>query len=1321
MDEIDFESLENVDLESLEQELARIDPEVLRYLSQLLPENVPAVKKIIRNVLEEPIPEETKKRLKPPLKPKPYQPIAPPRKRNRRQKIIRQFKLLREFDPIHPQNIRNVADYQNEVEDKYKDETTEGEEKIKGRRYIRWRFKKNLERDQTAKFMEKIRKDVRTSFYIRFVFAFNLRNIEDGTFLTFYQNEKGSRWIDKLKDAEKWLRERESERLEVERIERPNTKWVFDHYYAVDVKVVLDRQPLIGTGPLPDWLRNLARGNHGMVTLDTYRDNMCLWRCIAVHRGARPDRSTEAARRLAKNFFKFRDTPTDCPKTSLDELEKVEMHLNKGTAFSGWLGIRVYVPERVDDKEVVWHLTRNPASQFKNVMTIGIFGEHSFLIKDITKLAKTYACTHCNARFTKVCNLQRHADRCAQGKTVIDCPGEKVEAPQTAYEKAFYPKHQASKESIQWLEYVAKHWKIPIHHAMSGHGGERWIGKRPVDGYNHKRKLVLQYHGCYWHGCPKCYPDRDKIIERGDRTREDLFQATMRRTAYLRKEGYKVIECWACEVGDKYVEQRPKPQTKNYPHAIFYDFESYGDESKRKEPTDSLTIVNEHVPVSVSIGDTFEREPTHICERDPKIMTRKFVEELERRGRNIRKRVRKEFMPADVALLPKDQRKKIEEWCDQVVVTGFNSGQYDLNLIKEYFAEKLADTTNKVRVAKNGNKIMFILTSGFRFLDIMNYLGPGTSYEKWVKAYDCKTVKSWLPYEWFDSLEKLDYPGLPDYLHWYSKMKGDFVLKLSEWKACKKLFREKGMKTFKDWVRYYNDLDVAPGLEALQKMKNFYEEKGIDIMKDAVSVPGVSLNYLLKGSIKRGADLYAPSKEAYEMLKEAVVGGPSIDFTRYHEVGKTRIRSHQIAEPQLCQNIVGYDANALYLSTMLAQMPCGKERVEHHYDDLVMPFQLTQTLKEGTWFGFAEVDIEIPKPLHPKFEEMCPFFYNKAVPAKAVPEHMLKYLRDTGRKRGEDKKLMGALTAKRILLYAPLLLWYVNHGAEITKVYRTIDYTPAKIFPWFVEQVTEARRTGDVEKSKALLADVFKLLGNSGYGKLIEALERQKNVIYTKDEKVVDRALRSAYFSDLDEIGEAYELESRKPRITIRRPFQVGIAVYQLAKLRMLEFYYDFLDVYFDRKDFELIQMDTDSNYLAISGKKLEDIVRPEMKAEFEKQKKNWLAWDKWSGRTPGLFKLECEGERMIALCPKCYYIDDRGEKKKFSTKGMSKKQNDITWHRFKAALEGNKDMATNRGFRMRDGKIVTYEQEKLGLSAYYDKRWVLPDGIHTEPIEYHI
>ena len=45
----------------------------------------------------------------------------------------------------------------------------------------------------------------------------------------------------------------------------------------------------------------------------------------------------------------------------------------------------------------------------------------------------------------------------------------------------------------------------------------------------------------------------------------------------------------------------------------------------------------------------------------------------------------------------------------------------------------------------------------------------------------------------------------------------------------------------------------------------------------------------------------------------------------------------------------------------------------------------------------------------------------------------------------------------------------------------------------------------------------------------------------------------------------------------IKRPYQCGNAVYQLAKLRMLEFYYDFLDKNFSRQDFELCYIDTDS------------------------------------------------------------------------------------------------------------------------------------------------
>ena len=168
-------------------------------------------------------------------------------------------------------------------------------------------------------------------------------------------------------------------------------------------------------------------------------------------------------------------------------------------------------------------------------------------------------------------------------------------------------------------------------------------------------------------------------------------------------------------------------------------------------------------------------------------------------------------------------------------------------------------------------------------------------------------------------------------------------------------------------------------------------------------------------------------------------------FTRYHEVGVKKIRSHQTAELRLCQRILGYDANALYLSTMLEEMPCGKEKVVHYTGSWTAKAapHLAQRLKNGTWFGFAEVDIEIPEPLWPKFE-MCPFFYNKKVPVEAVPWQMLDYLKHTGQNRGDGKKLVGALSAAKLLVYAPLLCWYVNHGAVITAVYRTIDYTMAR-------------------------------------------------------------------------------------------------------------------------------------------------------------------------------------------------------------------------------------------------------------------------------------
>jgi len=117
----------------------------------------------------------------------------------------------------------------------------------------------------------------------------------------------------------------------------------------------------------------------------------------------------------------------------------------------------------------------------------------------------------------------------------------------------------------------------------------------------------------------------------------------------------------------------------------------------------------------------------------------------------------------------------------------------------------------------------------------------------------------------------------------------------------------------------------------------------------------------------------------------------------------------------------------LYLLTMLREMPCSMERVVHDEFQAEAAPVLMHRLKEGNWFRFAEVDIKIPERLRPKFEVMCPFFYNKKVPAEAVPKHMADYLTRTGRNRGDGKKLVGVLSAKRMLVYSPLLPWGGSH------------------------------------------------------------------------------------------------------------------------------------------------------------------------------------------------------------------------------------------------------------------------------------------------------
>jgi hypothetical protein len=76
-------------------------------------------------------------------------------------------------------------------------------------------------------------------------------------------------------------------------------------------------------------------------------------------------------------------------------------------------------------------------------------------------------------------------------------------------------------------------------------------------------------------------------------------------------------------------------------------------------------------------------------------------------------------------------------------------------------------------------------------------------------------------------------------------------------------------------------------------------------------------------------------------------------------------------------------------------------------------------------------------------------------------------------------------------------------------------------------------------------------------------------------------------------------VELAKDQIKLDLPIQLGYMILQYAKLCMLEFYYDLMDVYVERNIIEMIETDTDSMYMAISGSTLSEVIKPSMQDEF--------------------------------------------------------------------------------------------------------------------------
>ena len=320
-------------------------------------------------------------------------------------------------------------------------------------------------------------------------------------------------------------------------------------------------------------------------------------------------------------------------------------------------------------------------------------------------------------------------------------PGNRILPPESAFEKAFYPEGSFGIKATCWLEYVSRKSGTHIHHHRCGHGGERLVAGVKVDGYHPETKTVFQFHGCHWHGCIKCFPNPEQRTEvinvdkKGNEiTRDDAYQRTLKHSELIRGLGYRLVERWEHQEPPPWWNDKlPPKRNKTYPHAIVYDFEAYQDKTKASNPTRDLSYDLSHVPISVSIADTLNPEPKYICSKDPEELIRLFYQSLVQRSLLIKDDVEERYMPEDIGSLPGKQQELIKQWCSQVPVIGFNSGRYDLQLVRKYFITHLGQ--ENVSSGEKQGQIMYMKTPRFVFLDVINYLSPGITYDKWVKTY----------------------------------------------------------------------------------------------------------------------------------------------------------------------------------------------------------------------------------------------------------------------------------------------------------------------------------------------------------------------------------------------------------------------------------------------------------------------------------------------------------------------------------------------------------------------------------------------------------
>ena len=445
----------------------------------------------------------------------------------------------------------------------------------------------------------------------------------------------------------------------------------------------------------------------------------------------------------------------------------------------------------------------------------------------------------------------------------------------------------------------------------------------------------------------------------------------------------------------------------------------------------------------------------------------------------------------------------------------------------------------------------------------------------------------------------------------------------------------------------YLKTDIYHLSDVFQKFSDFaYKTYNLD-PRHSYTLPGFSWQSMLKMT-KIELELISDS-DMYLYLMDTIRGGicqvnkkfvkaDNIYTGKVHDESSDKKVNKKLKTSDLNQFILYLDANNLYGYSMSKPLPYKNFKWS---DDLTLD---PNNLQKGIY----EVDIEIPKELHDKFNDypLCPEI-------KSIDENMLseyqKYLNDrlNDKYSQKDKKLiLDLLPKKNYKVYYKNLEYYLKLGVKVTKVHRILTFDEKPFLKEYIDLNTELRKQSknDLEK------DLFKLMNSAIFGKSVENVLNRYNIklINNNPEKLL-KLIKQPNFQNAYQISNRLTLVESKPIKTVfNKPIYKGAVILETSKLHMYEFWYDHLKEKYNDK-IQLTYTDTDSFVIEINTDDIyKDMYEDRHLYDFSDYPKDHPNYDVVNKKVYGIFKDDLNAKiitEFTADKPKMYsyeYIDNK-------------------------------------------------------------------------------